>query len=62
MLSEIQKVKQECRFHFPEQENGSWKVKMSVNGHCIKMTYALNKEQAEWIRGNWISMFWGGLN
>lgn len=60
MLSEIQKVKQECKFHFPEQdENGNWKVKMSKQGHCVKMTYALNSEQAEFIRGLWINMFWG---
>ncbi len=60
MLPEIQKVKQECKFHLPEQnEKGDWKVKMTIKGHCIKMTYALNKDQAEIIRGLWINSFWG---
>ena len=60
MLSEIQKVKQECRFHLPEQDaKGSWKVKMTRNNVCMKMTYAINREQAEVIRGSWIAAFWG---
>jgi len=61
MLAEKQIIKDNLTiFEFPVQdEKGNWKIRVTRNGIVVKMTYALNEEQAKEIRGTWINVFWG---
>ena len=45
-------------FEIEENDKGIL-VSKNFDGKPVKQTYALNMNDAEWIRGLWVDEFWG---